>query len=240
MNRILYHKNELANDQLLLTDARAIHIIQVLKPELGATLRTGEINGPLSTGKVRVLANQKVMLEIIALETPKRPSLDLLLALPRPKVLKRLLPQIAALGVDHLYLTNAERVEKYYFDTHVLLDDFLHKALLEGLQQSGDTCLPKVEIVRQLPAFLDETALPENRWLLHPYATQNLLEVETLPGRRLLAIGPEGGWREAELTQFSELGFYQVSLFKPILRSDTACIAALSLAAAKGEVCGRA
>ncbi len=240
MNRILYKKSELAHDQLLLTDHRATHILQVLKPAVGDKLRTGEIDGPWSEAEVLKLSPQKVILKIVNLDTPSRPGLDLLLALPRPKVLKRLLPQIAAIGVDHLYLCNAERVEKYYFDTHVLEPGFIHKSLVEGLVQSGDTCLPKVEVVRHLPSFLEKTAFPENRWLLHPSASESLLNKEIAAGRSVLAIGPEGGWREAELAQFEGLGFQPLSLFDRILRSDTACIAALSLAAAKGEACGRA
>ncbi|WFB35118.1 RsmE family RNA methyltransferase [Kiritimatiellota bacterium B12222] len=239
MNRILYRKSELAHDQLLLTDRRATHILQVLKPALGDELRTGEIDGPLSSGKVMRLDAQKVLLAISEVSQPERPTLDLLLALPRPKVLKRLLPQISAMGVDHLYLTNAERVEKYYFDTHVLEPDFYHGALLEGLQQSGDTCMPQVEVIRHLPSFLSKTDFPENRWLLHPYASQNLLDAELRSERCLLAIGPEGGWRSSELELFEGLGFQQVSLFDRVLRSDTACISALGIAVAKGELYGR-
>jgi RsmE family RNA methyltransferase len=238
MNRILYLKTELTHDQLLLTDYRATHILQVLKPAVGDALRTGEIDGPLSLGTVLKIEPQKVILRIQTGLQPARPDLNLLLALPRPKVLKRLLPQIAAIGVDNLYLVNAERVEKYYFDTHVLSDDFMFKALLEGLQQSGDTCLPKVEVVKHLPSFLTKTAFPDNRWLLHPYAATTFLEVESKPGRKLIALGPEGGWRTSELEQFEALGFKQVTLFDRILRSDTACVVALGIAAAKGRTDG--
>lgn len=238
MNRILYRPSELAHNKLLLTDYRATHILQVLKPEINAVLRTGEIDGPLSSGKVLKLENQKVLLEITDLETPTRPQLDLLLALPRPKVLKRLLPQISAMGIDHLYITNAERVEKYYFDTHVLSDSFLENALLEGLQQSGDTCLTRVSIVHDLPPFLVQTDFPENRWLLHPDADESLLKIPVMEGRCILAIGPEGGWRANEIEMFEELEFLKLSLFKGVLRSDTACIAAMGLAKAKEELNG--
>jgi RsmE family RNA methyltransferase len=238
MNRILYHKSELAYNKLLLTDSRATHIIQVLKPDLDAELRTGEINGPLSSGKVLKVENQKVLLEISEGKTPARPKLDVLLALPRPKVLKRLLPQIAAMGVDQLYITNAERVEKYYFDTHVLSDSFIQKALLEGMQQSGDTCLTQVSIIRELPSFLGQSDFPENKWLLHPDAEGSLLTTPMIPGRYILAIGPEGGWRTNEIELFEKLDFEKVGLFKGVLRSDTACIAAMGVAKAKEELNG--
>ncbi|MGA0332446.1 MAG: 16S rRNA (uracil(1498)-N(3))-methyltransferase [Kiritimatiellia bacterium] len=234
MNRILYQKHELAHDQLLLTDHRATHILQVLKAQPGEELRTGEIDGPLSVSEVLKVEHQKVLLRVREEHCPSRPELDLLLAMPRPKVLKRLLPQIAAMGVDRIFLVNAERVEKYYFDTHVLSETFLFQALVEGLQQSGDTCLPRVELVRHLPSFLAKTDFPANRWLLHPYGGESFLRADLRPGRRLIAIGPEGGWRPAELEEFAEKGFKQVTLFDRILRSDTACVVALGIAVAKG------
>ena len=75
---------------------------------------------------------------------PEPPRVDLLLALPRPKVLKRLWAQIAAVGVGHIVLTNAARVERNYFDTHLLEPEVYRPLLVEGLQQARDTRVPIV------------------------------------------------------------------------------------------------
>lgn len=238
MNRILYESDELKGGRLLLRDGRGVHIRKVLKAQVGDSLRLGEIDGPLAEGRILKLDDSGVELEITTGEYPKRPSLDLLLALPRPKVLKRLLPQISALGVDRLFLTNAARVERYYFDSHVLDPVFLRAALVEGLVQSGNTCLPQAKVVWKLGEFFEEDLTDTDCRLLHPGAGEPLLTAPVSRPRQLLAVGPEGGWLAAEVERFWEAGFESVHLGKRILRSDTACICALGMAAAKGESYG--
>jgi 16S rRNA U1498 N3-methylase RsmE len=88
--------------------------------------------------------------------TPPRPPIDLLLALPRPKVMRRLWAQLAALGVGQIILTNAERVERNYFDTHVLTPECYRPLLVEGLQQARDTRLPVVSIHRQFKVLIED------------------------------------------------------------------------------------
>ena len=46
--------------------------------------------------------------------------------------------------------------------------------------------------------------------------------------RAMLAIGPEGGWTEAEFAAARAEGFAEASLGKLILRTETAVIAALA------------
>src|SRR6202043_2921377 len=87
---------------------------------------------------------------------PSRPRVDLLLALPRPKVMRRLWAQIAALGVGQIILTNAEKVERNYFDTHILSPETYRPLLIEGLQQSRDTRLPVVSIHRQFKVLVED------------------------------------------------------------------------------------
>ena len=47
------------------------------------------------------------------------PRVSLLLALPRPLQLSRILPMVSQLGVDQLILTNAKKVPKDYFGSHI-------------------------------------------------------------------------------------------------------------------------
>jgi len=244
MNRILYEPEERAGDRVVLTGERAAHVGRVLKSEPGDALKTGQIEGPVSEASVVQVSEGRVELEVRDGETPPRPPRDLILALPRPKVLNRLLPQIAALGVDRLILINASRVERYYFDSHVLEPRRLRAGLVEGLTQCGDTRLPEVRVVKRLRHFLEDDLEvlcgDADRWVLHPGSNISIQEAPWSRGRRVLAIGPEGGWRESELAGFEERGFIRVSMMDRILRSDTATIAALSCVvmkpARRGEV----
>jgi 16S rRNA (uracil1498-N3)-methyltransferase len=163
------------------------------------------------------------------------PAVDLLLALPRPKVLRRLWAQLAAIGVGRIVLTNAARVERHYFDTHVLEASTYRPLLIEGLQQAGDTRLPRVSIHRQFRILvedeLDALSTDAARLVAHPGSHRSLLTVagESQRRRVLLAIGPEGGWNDFELELLRRHRFEVVSLGPRTLRTDTACIALLAL-----------
>lgn len=235
MNLILIHPHEPDSAGLVRLDgARAGHILKVLRATPGKPLKIGLLNGPLGCGTVESTGGETVVLRCeFEGQAPVRPAVDLLLALPRPKVMKRLWAQLAALGAGRIILTNAEKVERFYFDSHVLDPDFYTARLIEGLQQAGDTLLPEVQIVKQLKPFLDEetfTAAGE-KIIADPSGEKNIFQCleGNKPQRCCLAVGPEGGWTPYELEMFAAHGFQVFNAGARILRSDTACVALLSL-----------
>ena len=135
MNLILLERSEAgATGEVTLTGRRAAHLLRVLRVEPGQTVRVGILDGPRGVGTVTSVAEEAVQLRCsfdAHVEPP--PRVDLLLALPRPKVMRRLWAQIAALGVGQIILTNAERVERHYVDTHVLAVACYRPLLVEGL-----------------------------------------------------------------------------------------------------------
>jgi RsmE family RNA methyltransferase len=216
---------------------RAAHIVSVLKAAPGDTVRVGIVDGPRD-GCATVLAVEGDVVHLrCAFESgvPPRPSVDLLLALPRPKVLRRLWAQLAALGVGRIILTNAERVERNYFDTHVLTPECYRPLLIEGLQQARDTRLPLVSVHRQFRALVEdqlgELSDASVRLVADSRGSASITAVlrQQPPARVLLAIGPEGGWNAFELSLLEAHGFRSVSMGSRTLRSDTACIALLSI-----------
>jgi RsmE family RNA methyltransferase len=233
MNLILITPDELSEDSsVCLQDGRAEHIRKVLRSAPGNCLRIGLLNGPKGTGTVMHILGREVHLSCqFDAETPQRPTVDLLLALPRPKVMKRLWAQLAALGVGRIVLTNADKVERCYFDSHVLEPDFYNARLMEGLQQACDTRLPDVRIVKELKPFLEDeldTVFPDigKKLIADPSGTIGFFQA--LESRLLLAIGPEGGWTPYELDLFASQGFERVGMGPRILRTDTACVALVS------------
>jgi RsmE family RNA methyltransferase len=167
-------------------------------------------------------------------DPPARPRVDLLLAVPRPKVMRWLWAQLAAIGVGRIILTNAARVERPYFDTHLLTEDVYRPLLIEGLQQARDTRLPMVSIHRQFRILvedhLDAMAGAAVRIVADPSAAATLTDVVAAqrPDRVLLAVGPEGGWNAFELALLQAHGFQLAGIGRRTLRTDTACIALLS------------
>jgi RsmE family RNA methyltransferase len=150
--------------------------------------------------------------------------------------MRRLWAQIAALGVGQIILTNAERVERNYFDAHVLRPECYGPLLVEGLQQARDTHRPRVSIHRQFKVLIEDELnglFPSGRRLVADPATEKSPSDtvrQTIDGERiLLAIGPEGGWNAFEMNLFEAHGFQPAGLGPRTLRTDTACVALLAL-----------
>jgi 16S rRNA (uracil1498-N3)-methyltransferase len=239
MNRILILSGEMsAGGYACLRGERAAHICRVLRAQRGKPLRIGLLNGPRGIGRVESASAEEAVIDCtFEAGPPPRPPVDLLLALPRPKVLKRLWAQLAALGVGRIILTNADKVERYYFDSHVLNPEFYTARLIEGLQQAGDTLLPTVQVVKQLKPFLETEGFPEigKRLLADPAGTRLLFSClgpvreEGIETRVLLGVGPEGGWTPYELELFGAHGFELCGMGPRILRTDTACATLLGM-----------
>jgi RsmE family RNA methyltransferase len=244
MNLLLFEPEEVpADGHVRLDDHRAGHLIRVLGVEPQSRVRAGVVNGPVGEAIVERVDEGAVTLRWVpSEESMPAPRTDLLLALPRPKVMKRLWAQLAALRVGRIVLTNATRVERYYFDTHVLDPARYRPLLLEGLAQAQHTWLPDVEVHRQFKPLvedrLDDLFGDAGRVLALPGPTANLSDtVRNAAGERVvLAVGPEGGWVPYEVDLLREHGFQPAGLGPLTLRSDTACIALLSvIQAAMGE-----
>jgi RsmE family RNA methyltransferase len=231
MNLITIHPSELdAENRVSLRGRRARHVVDVLGKTAGQQIRTGLLHGMTGTGTVESINEQAVVIRCAFDEPPvTEPAMDLVLALPRPKVMKRLWAQLSAIGVRRIYLTNAARVERNYFDTHWLEAKHFTPLLIEGLEQSGATRPPEVRVVRRLKPFVEDEAdslLAQPRFVAHPGAEHRTGSI-AWEHTATLAIGPEGGWTPFELGLFERLGFTPFALGHRILRSDTACIALL-------------
>lgn len=238
VNIILLMPHERDESQrVLLTDRRADHIRTVLKGVVGQSLRVGLLNGPLGRGQIAEIGPDRVVLEcMFDEEAPDRSKIDLLLALPRPKVMKRLWAPLAALGLGHIIVTNANKVERNYFDSHALRPDFYISRLQEGLEQAGDTQMPNVSVHRQLKILVEDDldALCPNslRWVAHPVGENRLFDLAPPKGaqRILLAIGPDGGWTEYEYALLQQHGFEPFTAGPRIWRTEWASLMLTALA----------
>jgi RsmE family RNA methyltransferase len=233
VNLVLIEAAELVGGVARLDGPRAEHVRTVLALAVGQRLRVGVIDGAIGSARVAAL-EPEVVLDDLALDTTPEPaSIDLVLALPRPKVLARLLSPIAQLGVRRIFLTGAWKVERFYFDAHVLEPAELRAHLLDGLAQAKDTRVPIVTVHRSLAFLLKEeldALVPEGagRVVLDPRGPP--LEPLLKPGPLVLAIGPEGGFTGREDAELEARGFVRAGLGPRTLRSDVAVIAALARA----------
>ena len=234
MNIILLAPEDwLDENTVCLDDHRHEHIRSVLKAELGDALRVGLLDGLRGSGKVVKLSDEHTHIQVDLVDPPlPRHPCDLILALPRPKMLRRVFRTAAEMGVAHLYLINSARVEKSYWQSPLLQPDRIKAALTAGLERAGDTVLPEVHlhprfkpfIEDQLPGLIGSSAC----WIAHPGAS------EALPnhsGEGLIMLGPEGGFVPYEVELAQSMGAQPVRLSDRILSVDTAVTAALSQSA---------
>ena len=232
MNRILFESKEIKNGIVEIDDVRAEHIRQVLHSEVGDILKTGEVDGLLGTSEVLSIGD-KITLKVHHDTESAKPWFDLILAPPRPRVMKRLLPQLATLGVGNITLVGAEKVEKDFWGATLLKEENYRPLLIDGLMQAGTTILPKIESYKSFKRFM-KTALPENderlRIVAHPYDKKRGAEEwgEENARRIVFAIGPEGGWMDVEVELLEAAHFIRYSLGSRILRTDTATIALIA------------
>ena len=231
MNLLLLRDEDFLPDgTLLLTGRRARHAREVLNAARGDTLRVGRVGGRIGTGEILHADAQEVRLRAhLDQEPPPRAKVDVLLALPRPKALKKVLPALASLGVDRVVLVNAARVEKSYFGSHAVEPDSVTRLLELGLEQARDTVLPQVLLRDRFRPFVEDEldavfGLGKHRWLAHPLAESDASRLpRPSPSDRVVAaIGPEGGWVPFEVKLLESRGFRAFSLGPRILRVETA------------------
>ena len=234
MNRIIIEPAEIEKGCVVLSGRRFEHIKTVLKSEVGDILKTGELNGKIGTGKIAAIDDKSVTLEIDHSTDAPPPWFDLILAPPRPRVFKRLLAQLTALGLRKLFLVGAKKVEKDFWGATILKEENYRPLLIEGLEQCGATALPEIRISRNLKRFVESQCLGPCRLIAHPGGRTVAPWTDTIEksiNRKIekslpvFAVGPEGGWTDDEVALFEAHGFSRVSLGPRILRTDTALLA---------------
>jgi len=215
---------------------RARHLLDVLGVEVGSTVRAGLLEAAMGEACVVGVHPDPPAVELEATldgDPPPRADVDLVLAIPRPKMLLRLVPQIAAMGVDRLVLLRTWRVEKSYLSARILRPEAYRPLLHEGMQQGRTTREPRVTVEPLFRPFVEDRARTlfdgTRRLVGHPPAETPLAGVSLGATERVsIVIGPEGGLLPFELELLGAAGFQAVSLGDRTLRVDTAAISFLS------------
>ena len=231
MNIILLEQADwLSQDQVALNDRRFIHLRDILKTDIGAMVKVGMLNGDVGTGEVTSIDNHGARLRVTLDQAPppRHPN-DIVLSLPRPKMLRRVLRTVAEMGVNTLHLVNSARVEKSYWQSPLLEPERIDAALRAGLERSADTRLPSVHLHPLFRPFVEDQLpdLMRNRgcWIAHPGAAHSLADQAS---GGIVMLGPEGGFVPFEVELAQAQGARPVHIGARILSVDTAVTAALS------------
>ncbi len=233
MNRILFERGEIRDGRATFSDVRAEHVLNVLHGAEGQTLKTGVLDGPVGTSVIERIEGNAVTVRCTHESPSLQPWLDLILAPPRPRAMKRLLPQLASLGVRRIVLVGAEKVEKAFWGAQLLKPEIYRPLLIEGLMQGAvSTQLPEIHQEKRFSKWLSDGDFAKNfecqpfRIVAHPPQPGTVpISSGTVP---VFAIGPEGGWTDGEVALLEAQGFVRHSLGPRILKTETATIALLS------------
>ena len=141
------------------TDRATIQWIPEGKIKKAAITKTGQPPGSLRITLHGIQKKKQDDDEEQKKDDEHRLPVNLILALPRPLQLGRILPMIAQLGVQHVILTGSHKVPKDYFGSHLFRHpEKITKLLIEGLCQAGDDVrVPDVSIVKDVRSLFAPT-----------------------------------------------------------------------------------
>jgi len=237
MNCTIFQLSDIEQDgSIKLSAEKSLHLQDILQKRPGDAILAGLVNGPM--GLVTILSDTDGRMKISAPAgpAPDPHPVDLILAMPRPKVMKRLWAQLATIGVGNIHIIGAEQVAPFYFDSHALDEATWTPLLIEGLEQARDTRLPSVTVTKSFRWFAENNlaVISSGRTGLigHPGAANTIHDVvgrEKKSRAVTLAVGPEGGWTPDEIEIFKKHGFHPVGMRDRALRTDTAIISLLAL-----------
>jgi len=249
MNLILLNENELDRHGLAtLVGRRAKHICEVIKPTVGDRLNAGIIDSDIGKAEVIAItgsdgadneASVTLKFDNDTLRNSSAAAIDisLVIALPRPKVTRRIIGLCTECGVKDIHFINSYRVEKSFWQSPLLSDDKVHKQIILSLEQAKDTQLPRIHFHKRFKPFVEdqlpEIAKGKQALVAHPYdakinledsknieaSDDKLAELKQQP--RIIAVGPEGGFIPYEIELLQQAGFDTLGLGPRIYRVET-------------------
>lgn len=245
MNICLFSPEEILNP-LDIQDERAQHILKILHKKEGESFSAGIIGGQAGTAVIKKISVEekkssdgkktfkggKIYFEFTPeYDGKKLYPLKMIIGFPRPIQLKRLLRDMASLGVQEVHLTGTELGEKSYLKSDLATKGEAEKFLLDGSIQAGSTQVPKIFIHQTLKNCLEQIDLEGKLLALDNIEPSQSLScaLKEKPQKAIAAIGSERGWTNYERQLFRQNGFELLSMGKRILRTETASTVAVSL-----------
>lgn len=224
MNIVLLDEKNCQDNFWKIDDPRQIqHLKQHLALNVGDVLKVGVFNQARYLTQVVEISDQQILVKVLEQQViPPKLPVTLIVAMPRPKVLRRLIMDSVTLGVEKLVLLHSYRVDKSYWQTPFL--NQISNYVQLGLEQAGDVIAPEIILEKRFKPFVEDRLAVWNQhqptFVGHPYASQTAPVALNQPCQ--LMIGPEGGFIPYEIDLLEKNGCQAVTLGNRILRTETA------------------
>ncbi len=232
MNLIILSQDDfIAEKKVRLSDRRFEHIKSIHRAEHGQTLKVGLLDGLMGEGLITKFDDDCVEMTVeLFRKPPEAVPLTLVMALPRPPTLKKVLQGSIEMGIKRIILISSNRVEKSFWQSKVLKEDQLLHQLLLGLEQAVDTALPVIEFRKKFKPFVEDD-LPElikgsTAFVAHPVGGTEC--PYNLDSPITLVVGPEGGFIPYEVEQLVAAGCKPIHLGPRIMRVEHAVFSLIS------------
>jgi 16S rRNA (uracil1498-N3)-methyltransferase len=246
MTRRRWIADEVNGETASLTGEHAVHLARVLRARVGQEFdivlsagKKGDALSDLRRGTITAISDHRVDFSLgdkLQSEAASIPKITLVLAIFKFDRMEWAIEKCTEIGVSRIIPLIARRSDAHLIAAASKRRERWLRITKQAAEQSRRAVVPEILSPMRLQDL--EEALPG--------VTTRLVLAETLAGAQeagltdilqssstveaILAIGPEGGWTEEELTWFRGAGWMAVSLGQTILRAETAAIVASALA----------
>jgi 16S rRNA (uracil1498-N3)-methyltransferase len=245
MTRRRWIADEVRGDTAALTGEHAAHLSRVLRVRIGQEFDIATADA-VRLGKIKSISDDRVEFTL-GEELVSRPTvkLKLLLAIFKFDRMEWAIEKCTEIGVSAIIPLIARRTDSHLAAASAKRLQRWQRIARQASEQARRSAPPEIASPVRFKNLASAGDLPASGVSTNKVVTKIVL-AESESGTRLrdilpvqsrdplaevmLAIGPEGGWTDDELTWFRESGWKAASLGDTILRAETAAIVAAALA----------
>jgi 16S rRNA (uracil1498-N3)-methyltransferase len=231
MTRRRWIADEVSGNRAILAGAHAEHLSRVLRARVGQEFDITAGN-QVRRGRITTISDDRIEFELgDEVPAPTQLQVTLVLAIFKFDRMEWAIEKCTELGVARIVPVIARRTESHLATAAAKRVDRWRRIVLQAAEQSRRISPPEISDPIK---FKDAIVLQgDPRIFLSETEPDTMLkDVLQSPVRNheiILAVGPEGGWADEELTLFQQAGWLSASLGDTILRAETAAIAAMAV-----------
>lgn len=213
----------------------------MLRRRPGDRFDAGIADGPIGKGTILSVGPDGLAWRFEpAGPTPEPDPVALIVGLPRPQTARKILADAASLGVRSMHFVRTEKGEPGYADSTLWSSGEWRRHVRAGVEQAFATRIPEVSWGGSLASALEAAGIGTTESdraaaviALDNYEAAAPLGIARLSAPLIVAVGPERGWSAAERDLLRARGAVLVHLGPRVLRTETACVAALAVSKAR-------
>jgi 16S rRNA (uracil1498-N3)-methyltransferase len=210
------------------TGPEAHHMIRVCRLKPGDELCLFNGDGCQYSGRVEQVSRRELTVEIIAVESPRRElgfAIEVAAPLPKGDRSQFLVEKLTELGVTSFVPLSTQRSVIHPREPKV---EKLQRHVIEASKQCGRNVLMRIENPVEWSTYCRQTDLHTVKLLAHPQRPEGVAlrfpDKAQSADAFMLAVGPEGGWTDEEVSNAAEAGWSLTDLGPRILRVETAAL----------------